>query len=62
MTDCSSETYLMHMRVTVCFIIFSYIPTETICFDCKTPLTEPYCVTRNAKLVTLKGIVEGKGT
>ncbi|CAB3978806.1 Hypothetical predicted protein [Paramuricea clavata] len=37
----------------------SYIPTETNCFYCKTQLTEPYCITQNAKLVTLKGIIEG---
>ncbi|XP_046858666.1 uncharacterized protein LOC124452120 [Xenia sp. Carnegie-2017] len=37
----------------------SYLPVETICFYCKSPLTEPHCVTRNAKLVTMKGIIEG---
>ncbi|XP_028411987.1 uncharacterized protein LOC114534719 [Dendronephthya gigantea] len=39
--------------------ITSLCPVETSCLYCNLPLSEPVCITRNAKIVTLKGIIEG---
>lgn len=47
------------MSFNFLFFLFSYVPAETLCCYCNVPLSEPICVTQNAKLVTLKGIVEG---
>ena len=47
------------MSFNFLFFLFSYVPAETLFCYCNVPLSEPICVTQNAKLVTLKGIVEG---
>ena len=47
------------MSFNFLFFLFSYVPAETLCCYCNVQLSGPICVTQNAKLVTLKGIVEG---